>query len=136
MANAAAIKDVGAYSGRLESIELLYNFDNDTGAQADYELGTAKEDLIILGAATHVDEAFTSGGALTLEVGTSDDRDAILASTAVGSLTANATFAADAASVNKRVASGATFSATIGAADATAGKLRVILLVMKLGPID
>lgn len=106
----------------------VYNVAVDGGASADtYTLGTFGDDMVILQAYTNITTAFTSGGSATLKIGVGADDDAILAATAVASLTAGVKAGA-AASEGLLAAAGDKIVVTIGTADMTAGKLEVVVV--------
>ena len=82
----------------------------------------------------YVDTAFTSGGSATLIVGlkrtdrsTAYDADGLVASTAVASLTSGATITGSGALVNTTLAYDALLTATVGTADFTAGKAKIVV---------
>lgn len=77
----------------------------------------------------YVEDAFTSGGAATLDLGLYDqdrvtaiDADGIDAAIAVGALTAGATIACDGALIDTTLSNTGVLSATVGVANFTAGR--------------
>jgi len=77
----------------------------------------------------YVEDAFTSGGAATLDLGfydqdrvTAIDADGIDAAIAVASLTAGATISCDGALIDTTLTNAGLLSATAGVADFTAGR--------------
>lgn len=112
-----------------------------SGATATYDFGAVGTETItsdtivipggarIVSANLYVETAFTSGGSATLIVGairtdrtTTYDADGFIASTAVASLTANATITGAGALVGTTLANDALISTTVGTAAFTAGK--------------
>ena len=124
-------KDIQNFSNEVKQVRATYDFANDGGLVSTIELMEAKQDMVIYEAYTAVKTAATSGGAATVEIGTTADPNQILASTAVASLTLNAVFDGEAASARARVAAGQKVNMIIGTAALTAGKIEVVLLVNK-----
>jgi len=92
----------------------------------------------ITSAKIYVDTAFTSGGSATLIVGlkridrsTAYDNDGLVASTAVASLTSGATITGSGALVNTTLAYDALLTATVGTANFTAGKAKIVVTYYK-----
>lgn len=92
----------------------------------------------IISANVYVETAFTSGGSATLVVGlkrkdrsTAYDADGLVGSTAVASLTAGATITGAGALVNTTLAYDGLLTATVGTADFTAGKAKIIVKYYK-----
>jgi hypothetical protein len=83
MANAAAHKTIGAtFSGSPEWVKLTYDFAEDTGAVANYELATFASKCLVLEALVHVETLCTSGGSATVAIGINDtDADAFMTTT-------------------------------------------------------
>jgi len=133
MANVTDKKDVKVFSNELKLVKVSYDITGgDSGVVGVMDMFEAKENMVIYGGWVQVDTLFASGGAATLEIGVKGgDTDAVLAATAVGSLTANATFKNDTASDALYLASGGILSAEVKVADMTAGKLTLALLVAK-----
>ncbi len=130
MADVKRKRNASAYTNEIQFIRCEYDFANDAGAQGEFVLCDVKQDMMILSARTSVTTTFT-GASSAYIVGITGDTDAILASTAVGSMTAGTVFDGASASTNTPVSDGDTISMTIGTADATAGKLEVILEMAK-----
>lgn len=131
MATSKDYREYRALGGALEVVDCLYDFARDGGATGALDLLKVKEATILVDAVTHVLTTFTSGGSATLIIGRTGDTDAILASTAVASLTAGV-LAGDAASHHKLLAADDIINMTIGTAAMTAGKMRVTLFLKKV----
>lgn len=132
MANAAGYKVHDQFSNELKIVRMVYDFSVDGGAQGALSLGELDGPCVIVDGWTSVKTQCTSGGSATVIVGVNGgDTDAILASTAVASLTANAIFPLDAAGDGEYLADGAKVDITIGTAALTAGKIEVCLVIAK-----
>jgi len=131
MANAAAYKKIKPWSDGIEQVRLTYDFSKDGGAQGTVTLGEVESDVVIVNARTIVQTQATSGGSATVIVGRTGDTDSILTSTAVASLTANAVIDGASTAKNARIAKDQEILLTIGTADLTAGKIDVVLDIMK-----
>ena len=84
---------------------------------------------IVVDVRTVTEVAVTSGGSMTFELGTTDDDNAWLASTAITLINAKFDVAGQAAAINLVQCNDAASSdviLTVGTADATAGKVRFI----------
>ena len=119
--------------------EGVWDFDVDGGAQGVFSLMTLPVGAVVQKVVAKVQTAVTSGGALTMEWGDLNDADGYSgAAKAVGALTLNAVFdgqADSAALLPVSSVNGANAQAvglTIGGADATAGK--VVVMVQYLYP--
>lgn len=129
MANAAAYKEFKGWSDQPYTEVFEYDFANDTGAQATYSLGKFKSKSLVLRGRWFVETACTSAGSATVIIGASTaDTDAILDATsgAVANLIDNANDT-ETAATGLVVAADETLDLTIGTADLTAGKIKVIL---------
>lgn len=108
----------------------VYDFAVDGGTHGSAITPVASVTLpanaIVTAAWMHVVTAVTSGGALTLSADLKSAGD-LVAATAVGSLTLNAVITGAAQTTALRIAADTTPTVTVGAADATAGKVRVYL---------
>jgi hypothetical protein len=128
--NTAAHKTIGdLFSNEVSFVRLSWDFANDGGAVADtYRLATVGEKkLVVVNAVVHVETACTSTGSATVIIGVEGgDTDALLASTAVASLTDDAAFKTSAGQC-LAVASGGHILMTIGTEALSAGKINVLL---------
>ena len=133
MATAAGKKFVNGWSGgEIEVYKAVYDFSTDAGAVSVIDLLELKEAMVIHGGIIKVKTAGTSGGLATVEIGIkAGDTDAVLAATAVASLTANAIFPNAAASTALYVASASIISMEIKVAALTAGKIEIELQMSK-----
>lgn len=129
MANALDKKNMKTFSNEVAMTKAVYSLAaGDSGAVGVIDLMEAKEAIMIHRAYVKVETTFTSGGSATLEVGVKGgDTDAVLAATAVASLTAPSTFPGAAASEGLYLASGGILSAEIKVAAMTAGKLELVV---------
>jgi hypothetical protein len=113
-------------------VEVVYDFAVDGGAVGTLDVFEAKEGMIVTDVVTQVLTTCTSGGSATLILGVvGGDVDAFLASTAVASLTANATFPQAAAGVDLYLAANGKVGMAIGTAALTAGKIKFYIEVMQ-----
>ena len=129
MAVAAAHKNIEGWGQQPYQFVGEYDFANDTGAQATYNLGTFTHKTIVKKGRVFVETACTSGGAATVEVGTSTaDANAFMDTTsgAVANLVDDFIHS-ETASTDLVVAAGETLDLAIATADLTAGKIQVIL---------
>ena len=117
------------WENEVKVIRAKYNFALDTGAIGTYNLLTAGEDMIVLESCVNVKTAFT-GASSSYKIGTTSDDDAILAATAVASMTVGVK---DGASASKRLklAKDEEIILDISAGAATAGELEVVLICIK-----
>jgi len=128
MAYVADRKEASAFSNEIKKVEAEYDFAEDGGAVSVLDMIDVKKDIIVHQAYFKVKTAFTSGGSATVEVGIKGgDTDALIAATAVGSLTANAVIDGASAGQRLRIASGAVISAEIKVAALTAGKGKIVI---------
>jgi hypothetical protein len=128
--NAAKYQVIGdPFSNELKTVELVYDFSTDGGADADqYRLAQVQSAILVVGAVIQVSTAFTSGGSATVTVGAETaDPDGFLASTAVATLVDNYA-KAEAAGQALVIGAGDYISLNPGTADLTAGKLHVHLI--------
>lgn len=122
----------GWSGGEIQVYKAVYDFAVDGGAVSVIDLIELQEAMVIHGGIVKVKTLCTSGGSATVELGIkAGDTDAVLAATAVASLTANAVFSNAAASTDLYVASGAIISMEIKVAALTAGKIEVELQMSK-----
>ncbi len=96
------------------------------------DLMDVKQDIVIHQALTKVKTAFTSGGAVTVEIGVkAGDTDAILPATLKGALLAPIVIDGDAASERLRVPKGSVLAMEIKVDTVTAGKLELEIAFTK-----
>jgi hypothetical protein len=129
MAVARGKINVSGFSNEVSVFKAVYDFAVDGGAVAVFDLMEMKEAMTIVGANVDVNTTCTSGGAATVEFGIkAGDTDAILAATAVASLTANKSFNnVVATSSGLYVASAAVLAMEIKVAALTAGKMTLVV---------
>jgi len=129
MTVAAAHKDIEGWGEQRFTQVFEYNFANDTGAAATYNLGTFKHKTLVLQGTCFVETACTSAGSATVAIGTSTaDTDAFMDATsgAVANLIDDFVHV-ETASTRLVVAADETLDLTIATAALTAGKIKVIL---------
>lgn len=120
-------KFANLFSMGLEFVEVIWDFAKDGGAVAVFDLLEMKEAVLIIAANTEILTTCTSGGSATVEMGVkSGTTNAILAATAVASLTAAKGFPCAAAGDGLYVASGGILSMEVKVAALTAGKIKLI----------
>lgn len=130
MADAALKKKVGEgfYEEALQMV-MEYDFANDGGAQGDFDLAAVSHKILVKNAYVFVETACTSAGSATVVVGAATaDADAFMDATsgAVASLTDNAVVI-ETTAAGLVVDSGDVIRLTIGTADLTAGKIKVVM---------
>lgn len=133
MAAVSAYKKIGpTFKNKVEVVRVAYDFAVDGGATGALDIFEATSDVIIVGFASVVKTACTSGGSATLKVGVSADDDAFMTTTqgAVANLTANAVILPVAVEgtpntlpIPVKLPSGSKILQTIGTAALTAGKV-------------
>ena len=133
--SATAYKVLDENTQEAEVVEILeYDFDNDAGAQGDYNLGQFPHKALVTSAMVYIVTACTSAGSATVEIGASTaDADGFLDATsgAVANLTIG-TVHTETTATNLIVAADEYIQLTIGTADLTAGKVRVIVKWIEL----
>lgn len=126
MAAVANLKTSGAgWTGKIEMVEVTYDFSVDGGTAGALDLFTADADLVIHRVTAKVKTAVTSGGSATVEVGKSGDTAGLMAQTGKASLTAGVVV--DSKIGGYKLASGAKIIQTIGTAALTAGKIAYLI---------
>lgn len=88
MSNIKGIKKVGSpFTNALEQVKVTYDFSVDAGATGILNILECEQDCVITNFYAVVKTACTSGGSMTLDVGTTDNGDLLLDGVAVASLT-------------------------------------------------
>jgi len=129
MAAVANAKHASTFTGKIETIEVTYDFAVDGGATGALDLVTADQDMVVRVMAKTI-TGVTSGGAATLEVGKSG--------ATAGAIAQVAKTAVDTAGEVLQpagwfyLASGEKLIQTIGTAALTAGKIRYLVECNKL----
>jgi len=124
MAAVANAKSGSGFTGKIETVEVTYDFASDGGATGALDLFTANQDMIVRVVGKTV-TGVTSSGSATLEVGKSG--------ATAGAIAQVAKTAADAAGEILQpvgwfyLASGEKLILTIGTAALTAGKIRFLI---------
>lgn len=133
MANTLQYREHRGMAGVIEVVECEWDFaKGDVGTAAAYNMLKIKESTVLVDSMTKVLTTFTADGSATLIIGRTGDTDAILASTAVASLTSTTgVFAGDAASRQKLLVTDDYILMTIGTANMTAGRMKVVLFLQK-----
>ena len=119
----------GGFDGKVELLRVTYDFDNDGGAQGDYDVLEAQKDCVLRLRGLHV-ETTCAGATMVLDLGKGDGGTEFLSDTAVASLTAGAVIGADTAETNVKLASGEKIAMGIETADLTAGKFSMVFEVI------
>lgn len=116
-----------------EVVKMEYDFANDTGAVANYVGFVAKQKMVVKKAIMKVKTTCTSGGAATVSLGKTGSAAALVAATAVASLTADAIIAGVAGLGSGGVILAADDSVffDIATAALTAGKIEAEITVSK-----
>jgi len=140
----AAVSKAGSFEdlvGNEHIVEAIISYNQFEAFGTDTVLSdtlTIPDGSRITSAQIYVDTAFTSGGSATLKVGflrtdrsNAYDDDGLVASTAVASLTSGATITGAGALVNTTLAYDGLLTATVGTANFTAGKARIIVKYYK-----
>jgi hypothetical protein len=112
-----------------------YDFAADTGAQAAYTVFTVTGDVMVHSIFGVCEDAFTSGGASTIELGVSGNTAVLIAQTTATDLIANEIWydatptatieAIDFTGLSFVIANGQDIDFLVGAADLTAGKVNL-----------
>jgi hypothetical protein len=122
-------KTVGASFGNaVEVVRVVYDFANDTGAQADLDVLVAESACVVHLKHAIVKTAVTSGGAAVLDLGKGDGGTEMWSNKAKAALTLNSLHLATAP-----VYLAATEKIVLGieAADLTAGKIEFVFEIVK-----
>jgi hypothetical protein len=125
MAALVNAKSGAGFTGKMEMVEVTYDFSVDGGATGTLDVFTANQDLVIHRVSAKVKTAVTSGGAATVEVGKSGDTAGLVAQTGKASLTAGAVI--DSKIGGYKLASGGKIIQTIATAALTAGKITYLI---------
>ena len=112
------------FSNSAEWMSFTYNFAVEAGATGNYDLFTAGENMAVLGYYANVVTAVTSGGSLTMDLGTTSPSaaTAIHSNKAVANLAINTVHGQDTA-MPVAILSGGIMRMTIEAATALTGKV-------------
>ncbi len=127
-------KDIEGWTNERFTVVLEYDFANDGGATATFDLGAFKHKTLVLQGAVFVETVCTSGGSATVAVGTSTaDPDAFMdiTSGAVAALVDDFVHT-ETAGTRLVVAANETCILAIATAALTAGKIKVILECIKV----
>lgn len=123
-------KRVGApFDGKVELLRVEYDFANDAGAIADFEVLEADSKCLVRLRSLNVETQVTSGGSLVLDLGKGAGGVEFLSDAAVATLTADAVILSDTAETTVLLADGDTIQMGIEAATATAGKFSMVFEV-------
>jgi hypothetical protein len=128
---AKSYKEHRSWGPEVETLEFVYDFAKDGGAIGAYDLVKLKDRSVVRAAYMEVDTACTSGGSATVSIGPSTSVAALVAATAVASLTANASIDGASIGTTLAVAPDAVIVLDIATAALTAGKIRVRLEIAK-----
>lgn len=119
---------VYVFSGGAEHIEIEYDFSKDGGAVGVYDLAMIKERMVLEKCYLKIDEAITSGGSATVEIGIkAGDTDALMAATAVASLTQYAVIDQASTADGLVIAPDEVLAMEVKVAALTAGKAKLVL---------
>lgn len=123
------VKQLGPFSNEMKPHRAIYDVAEDGGLTADtYTMMTAEKDMVVMIGNVDVKTAFAGGAGAGLKIGIlGGDDDAMLAVTAVGSLTADAQLDVAASAKNLFLPAGSKLVVTPDTADLTAGKLEMVL---------
>jgi hypothetical protein len=131
MAAVADAKTIGApFGNAVEVVKVVYDGAVDGLVQADLDLLTAEDDVLIKVVGYKTIDALTSGGSAVLDVGIGAGGTEFGSNIAFAGFSAGA-FVGAATEGYKKLASGSKLVLGIEAADLTAGSLEVICHVMK-----
>jgi hypothetical protein len=124
-------KTVGApFTNAVELVRVVYDFAEDTGAIADYDVLEAVDACVVSLKYMAVKTAVTSAGALVLDLGKGDGGTEFFSDKAVAALTLNSLHLT-AAPAAVRLAAGEKVVMGIEAFAATAGKLEMVFEVAR-----
>jgi hypothetical protein len=129
MAAVTNAKTAGAgFTGKIETLEVTYDFDNDAGATGALDLLTADSNCMVRVAAK-VKTACTSGGSATLEVGKSGATATAIAQSALTTINAAGKILQPVGWMY--LASAEKLIQTIATAALTAGKITYLIEIVK-----
>lgn len=132
MAALSDAKTVSApFADAMEMVSVEYDFSNDGGSVADYDVITASGDLLVEFFNADVETAVTSGGALVADLGKGAGGTEFWSDKAVAALTLDAQVPPDSASQLVELADGEKIVLGIEAAAATAGKFHMMFRIYK-----
>lgn len=132
MANLVDVKtEYGTFSNDEKWLKVTYDFDNDTGAIADYVVFTAKNDLVITDFYAVVQTAVTSGGANVNDLGVGAGGTEIWSDKAVANLIVDSVHGMD-TFAPIRVATDGTVQFGIEAATTLTGKIQFNFKLQKI----
>lgn len=131
MATLAKYKEHKDYGGSSELVEIVYDFAVDGGSVAALDVLKLKADSIVSRAWFVVLTTCTSGGSATVSLGKSGDAAGIIGATAVASLTAGAVIYGSTPDASNTMAADAVVQLDIATAALTAGKIKVIMEIIK-----
>lgn len=124
MAAIAKAKSGAGYNGKMETVEVTYDFAADGGAIGALDMFTALQDLVIHRVIAKVNTT-CAGATATVSVGKSGDAAGLMAATAVASLVAGAVI--DSHVGGYKLASGGIMQQSIATAALTAGKITYVI---------
>ncbi|TXH08945.1 MAG: hypothetical protein E6R04_09630 [Spirochaetes bacterium] len=133
MAALADRKYVGAqFQNDMEIVRVTYDFAEDTGAVADYDVLEATGNCVVKLLHAHVKTAVTSGGSLVVDLGKAAGGAEFWSNKAVAALTLDSMHAVDAIAGTSGVelTEGEKVVLGLEAAAATAGKIEFVFAVM------
>ena len=129
----AATKNVyGTFSNDTEWVQVIYDFDVDAGATGDYDVWTAKEDVVVLDFYYDVQAACTSAGSMVMDLGVADGGTDFLSNTTVSTLNTINTVNGMGTAAPVKVAADSAVVMSIDVATLTAGKIAFNFLVKKV----
>lgn len=130
----AVLKDVktagAGFTNEDQIVRVVYDFAEDTGAVADYDVLVADSDCVVMLKHMAAKTAVTSGGSLVLDLGKGAGGTEFFSDKAVAALTLNSIHVTSAPAA-VRLTSGDKIVMGIEAAAATAGKLEMVFEVIK-----
>ena len=133
MANVAAYQEAGSFfKGEVKHVKMVYDFAEDAGAIGVLTLGTLKDKVLLKQAIVHVEEAVTSAGAPTVDIGfTGGDVDFFCAAQLKGALVEDAVIN-ETTNVPVVIADETAIQMEIKVAALTAGKIALHLWYVSL----
>jgi hypothetical protein len=119
----------GGFENREQLVVVEYDFDNDTGAAADYDVLEADGSCVVELKRIDVETACTSGGSMVMDLGKGDGGTEFKSDLAVASLSLDAQIAADTVGTMVELADGEKIAMGIEVAALTAGKFKMVFAV-------
>jgi hypothetical protein len=131
----AALNDAktvaAGFGNQVDLVSVEYNFSNDTGAVADYDVITADGSILVELVNVDVETAVTSGGALVVDLGKGAGGTDFWSDKAVAALTIDAQIPADTVGTIVELADGEKIVLGLEVSAALTGKFHMMFKIYK-----